>query len=96
MKKDTSCINSSPDLLISASKTSNTYKVTTEQYEKLLKENVTKTCKKSTEPFEKSINLEPKNRAKKLDLVEKVRCLALTCLIVVQPLQILQGGFFTG
>ena len=96
MNKDTSCINSSPDLLVSASKTSNTYKVTTEQYEKLLKENVTKTCKKSTEPFEKSINLEPKNRAKKLDLVERVRCLALTCLIIVQPLQILQGRFLTG
>ena len=76
MKKDTSCINSSPDLLVSASKTSNAYKVTTKQYKKLLKENVTKTCKNSTEPFEKSINLEPKNIAKKLDLVERVGCLA--------------------
>ena len=69
MKKDTSCINSSPELLVSASKTSNTYKVTTKQYKKLLKENVTQICKNSTEPFEKSINLEPKNIAKKLDLV---------------------------
>ena len=83
MKKNTSCINSSPDLLVSASKTSSTYKVTTEQYKKILKENVTKTCKNSTEPLEKSINFEPKNIAKKLDLVERVGCLALTCLIVV-------------
>ena len=69
MKENASCINSSPELLVSASKTSNRYKVTTEQYEKLLKENVTKTCKNSTEPFEKSINLEPKSIAKILDLV---------------------------
>ena len=42
---------------------------------KLLKENVTKTYKKSTKLIEKSINLEAKNIAKKLDLVERVECL---------------------
>ena len=42
----------------------------------LLSENVIKTCKTSTEPLEKSINLEAKNIANKLHLVERVECRA--------------------
>ena len=75
MKEDISSINSSPDVFIFADKTNNIYKAPPEQYKKLLKENVTKTYKKSTEPLEKSINLEGKNIAKKLDLTEGVECL---------------------
>ena len=41
MKEDFSSINSSPDVLILTDKTSNIYKTTTEQYKKLLKDNVT-------------------------------------------------------
>ena len=51
------------------------YKVTQEQYKKILKENVTETYKKSTERLEKSINLEAKNIAKEVDLIERVECL---------------------
>ena len=69
MKEDISSINSSPDVFIFADKTNNIYKALPEQYKKFLKENVTKTYKKSTERLEKSINLEAKNIAKKLDLV---------------------------
>ena len=54
----------------------NIYKAPPEQYKKLLKENVTKTYKKSTEHLEKSINLEAKTIAKKLNLVERVEYLA--------------------
>ena len=75
MKEDISSINSSPDVFIFADKTNNIYKALPEQYKKFLKENVTKTYKKSTERLEKSINLEAKNIAKKLDLAERVECL---------------------
>ena len=75
-KEDISNRNSSPDVFIFADKTNNLYKAPPEQYKKLLKENVTKTYKKSTERLEKSINLGAKNIAKKLDLVERVECLA--------------------
>ena len=76
MKDDISSINSSLNVFIFADKTNNIYKAPPEQYQKLLKENVTKTLKKSTEYLEKSINLEAKNIAKKLDLTERVECLA--------------------
>ena len=60
MKEDTSSINFSPSDFIFADKTNNIYNAPPEQYKKLLKANVTKTYKKSTERFEKSINLETK------------------------------------
>ena len=75
MKEDISSINSSPDVFVFADKTNIIYKAPPEEYKKLLEENVTKTYKKSTERLEKSINLEAKIIAKKLDLVERVECL---------------------
>ena len=76
MTEDIASINSSPDVFIFADKTNNIYKAPPEQYKKRLKESVTKAYKKSTERLEKSINLEAKNIAKKLDLAERVECLA--------------------
>ena len=76
MKEDISSINFPPDVFIFPDKTNNIYKAPSEQYKKLLKGNVTKTYKKSTERFEKSINLEAKNITKKLQLAERVECLA--------------------
>ena len=72
MKEDISSINSSPDVFIFEYKTNNIHKAPPEQYKRLLKENVTKTYKKSTKLIQKSINLEAKNIAKKLDLIERV------------------------
>ena len=43
------------DVFIFADKTNNIYKAPPKQYKKLLKENVTRTYKKSTERLEKSI-----------------------------------------
>ena len=57
MKEDIWSINSSVDVVIFAGKTNNIYKAPPEEYKKLLKENVAKTYKKSTECLEKSINL---------------------------------------
>ena len=53
LKEDISNIKSSPDVLIFAGKTNNIYKVTLEQYQKLLKKYVTKTYKKSSDLLEK-------------------------------------------
>ena len=61
MKSDLSDIKASPDVLMFADKTSNIYKVPPQEYKKLLKENITKNCKKSPERLEKAINMEAKN-----------------------------------
>ena len=72
LKEDISSINSSSDLLIFADKTNNIYKTSPEQYKKLLKGNVTKTYKKSSDILEKSINMEAKHIAKKLELSDRI------------------------
>ena len=82
MKKDISSTNSSPDVFIFADKTNKIYKTPPEKYKNLLKENVTKTYKESTERLEKLINLETKNKAKKQDLFERVECLAKSPALV--------------
>ena len=52
-------------MLIFEDKTSNIYKATPQEYNKLLKDNITKSDKKSTDRSEKAINMEAKNIAKK-------------------------------
>ena len=66
LKEDVSSINSSPDVVIFAEKANNIYKETPKQYKQLLKENVTKTYKKSSDLLKKSINMEAQHIAKKL------------------------------
>ena len=72
LKEDVSSINSSPDVVIFAEKANNIYKETPKQYKKLLKENVTKTYKKSSDLLKKSINMEAPHIAKKLQLSDKI------------------------
>ena len=67
MKSDISEIKSSPNVFIFADKTSNIYKTTPREYNKLLKDNITKSCKKSTDRLEKAINMEAKDIAKKFN-----------------------------
>ena len=67
LKEDISCKNLSPYVFISSGKTNNIYKTTPEKYQKLLKDNVTKTYKKSSELLEKLIISEAKHIAKKLE-----------------------------
>ena len=64
MKEDSSIITSSSDGHIFADKTNNIYKLTPEHYKKLLKDNVTKTYKKSSDLIKKSINMEARHIAK--------------------------------
>ena len=60
MKSDISGIKSSPNVFIVADKTSNIYKAASREYNKLLKDNITKSYKKSTDRLEKAINMEVK------------------------------------
>ena len=62
----------------SADKTSNIYKATQREYNKLLKYNTTKSYKKSTDRLEKASNMEAKNIAKKIQISDRIDCLAKT------------------
>ena len=68
-------IKSSPNVFTFADKSSNIYKTTPREYNKLLKNNITKSYKKSTELLEKAINMEAKNIAKKIQLSDRIECL---------------------
>ena len=65
-------------MLIFADKTSNTYKAAPQEYNNLLEDNTTKSFKKSTDCLEKAINIEAKNIAKKIQLRDRIECLART------------------
>ena len=78
MKPDISEIKSSPNVFIFTDKTSNIYKAASQEYNKLLKYNITKSYKKSTDRLEKAINMEAKNIAKKIQLSDRIECFAKT------------------
>ena len=61
-----------------ADKTINTYKAPPREYNKLLKDNIAKSYKKSTDRLEKAISMEAKNIAKKIQLSDRIDCLAKT------------------
>ena len=65
-------IKKNPKLLVPADKTNNLYELTTEEYNKLLIENISKTHKKSTASAINSINTEAKSIAKDLNLDERI------------------------
>ena len=65
-------------MFIVADKTSNIYKAASREYNKLLKDNITKSYKKSTNRLEKAINMEAKNIARKIQLSDRIECLAQT------------------
>ena len=64
MKPDISEIKSSLNVFIFTQKASNIYKAARREYNKVLKDNITKFYKKSTDRIEKTINMEAKNIAK--------------------------------
>lgn len=76
LKQDISKINASKKLFIPADKTTNMYELSPEEYNKLLKDNVTKTYQKATPRLEKAINLEAKQIAKTIKLDDRIECLA--------------------
>ena len=82
MKSDILDISSSPNVLIFRDKTSNLYKAAPQEYNKLLKDNITKSYKKSTDRLEKIINMETKNISKKNQLSDRIECLARTPAVI--------------
>ena len=72
MKEDIRKLKSSKNVYVFAGKTTNIYEVPQDEYKKLLKENITKTYRKSTPGLEKALNLEAKKIAKKLELDNRI------------------------
>ena len=82
LKVDIDEIKKSPDVFVFADKTSNIYKMTPQEHNKLLKENVTKTYKKAPPKLETSINLAAKCIATNLDLSDRIEILAQTAAYI--------------
>ena len=74
MKEEIAQIKSFNDFFIFADKTSNLYKSSPEECKKLLFNNLTKSCQKSTERIVKAINMKAKHISKKLELDNRVEC----------------------
>ena len=58
---------------ILADKTNNLYEISIENYNKLLLDNVTKSCKKAPETLKNNINKEAKKIATDLNLAERIQ-----------------------
>ena len=69
-------IKSSPDVYSFSDKTTNIYKLSPQDYRKLLHENITKSYKKSPTRLEKSINLEAKEIAARVKLDDRIEYMA--------------------
>ena len=76
MKEDIVQIKSSNDIFIFAAKTNNLYNSSPEEYKNLLFNNITKSYLKSTKRLKKAINLEAKHISEKLELDNRIECLA--------------------
>ena len=76
LRADITEIKNSRNVYAFADKTNNVYRMLTSEHNKLLKENVTKTYKKAPEKLQKSINLEAKSIATKLNLSGRIEKLA--------------------
>ena len=72
LSNDVKNIKKNPKILVPADKTNNLYELTTEEYNKLLIGNISKTYKKSTVSAINSINTEAKAMAKDLILDERI------------------------
>ena len=78
MKSGILDIKSLTTVPIFADKSSNFYKATPQDYNQLLKDNITKSYKKQTDRLEKAVNMEAKNTPKKIQLNDWIEYLAKT------------------
>ena len=72
LKRDIRELKQSSKLLIPADKTTNLYKVSTKDYNKLLTENITKTYKKTSASAVMHVNKEAKSIATKLGVADRI------------------------
>ena len=76
LRKDMRRIRQSPDLIVKADKTRNLYLVSMTQYEKLLRDNITRNYKPAEDHMLRDINKEAKNIAERLKLDRKMDTMA--------------------
>ena len=76
LKQDVKRIKECDKLIIAADKTQNFYKISKEDHEKILHDNVTKEYKKATMAVPKRINTEAKNLAKKYDVHDRAHTMS--------------------
>jgi len=76
LKRDINKISSSNKIYVPADKTTNMYKLSSTQYQKLLAENITATYKKSSDNTKTNIDMEAKNIANKLKIADRVESFA--------------------
>ena len=74
LNEDAKFITENENIFVFADKTTNIYSVSKENYEKVLKENVTKHYKKSNPDTCKQINNEAASIALKLELADRMEC----------------------
>ena len=74
--RDVKSINSSKKVLVFADKTRNLYEMDKGQYEKMLRENITKTYRKADDKTEENINHELKHITDKLEVSDRVEKMA--------------------
>ena len=72
LSKDIKSIKKAKELLINADKSKNIYKISKEDYQEHLRNNITKTYKKSNRNRVNDINLDAKKIAQKLEIDERV------------------------
>lgn len=72
LRDDIKNLTSTDDVIVRADKTKNLYKVSKQQYDKLLQDNVTKNYKLAPESAYAEVNLEAKRIAEKLDISDRV------------------------
>ena len=76
LRRDVKSINSSKKVLVFADKTRNLYEMDKGQYEKMLRENITKTYRKADDKTEENINHELKHITNKLEVPDRVEKMA--------------------
>ena len=78
LKDDVKVINNTKEVLVNADKSTNTYKMNKNAYNKYLTENITKTYKKTNINKVNRINSEAKRIAEKLKLDDRIQQLQET------------------
>ena len=76
LSNDLRSIKNSDKVFVSADKTRNMYGITPQEYEKLLKDNVTKTYKKTNTALVNNVNCEAYKITEKLKIDDRVQCIA--------------------
>ena len=76
MKDDISKIKSLLNVFIPADKTTNMYELIPKEYKKTVRNNVTKTYRKTPSQLEKAINFEGREIAQNINLDNRIECIA--------------------